>query len=359
MLNNILNQMDEVLLKMRYLQRRRLERKEFHKCVSGNSLTYEQKKEIHDFWGRYASIDEIFHEFYYEKTGVFSPKYIPDELWYTYIDAYYNDKNEAKAFDNKCYYDRYFPDVQMPRTVARRINGCWMNQRYERISNIEEYLNSRKDEVFIKEAIESCGGHGVHCYGIDELDKALLFLKSVDTDVIIQETLHQSERIKALNPSSVNTVRVLSLLEDGEVTVLSKILRMGITTARVDNASSGGITCGITNDGYLKKVAYSAKGEKYEIHPFSNIAFEHYAIPAIDDIERLTKQLHPTMGRFGIISWDWAVDESNKPVLIEVNLSNGELDFHQLNNGPLFGNRTEEIMKRVFEKKVICKSSIV
>lgn len=46
MLNNILNQMDEVLLKMRYLQRRRLERKEFHKCVSGNSLTYEQKKKF-------------------------------------------------------------------------------------------------------------------------------------------------------------------------------------------------------------------------------------------------------------------------------------------------------------------------
>ena len=53
---------------------------------------------------------------------------------------------------------------------------------------------------------------------------------------------------------------------------------------------------------------------------------------------------------FRMVSWDVAIDESDEPVLIKVNLSDGELDFHQLNNGPLFGEDTDEILREVFHK---------
>ena len=88
MLNDVLNKMDVVLLKLRYIQRMRLERKEFHKCISSESkMTQKQKQDIRRVWGKYAKTDLVFHEFYYEKTGVFSPFYVPDDLWYTYIDG--------------------------------------------------------------------------------------------------------------------------------------------------------------------------------------------------------------------------------------------------------------------------------
>jgi hypothetical protein len=48
------------------------------------------------------------------------------------------------------------------------------------------------------------------------------------------------------------------------------------------------------------------------------------------------------------VSWDIAFDEQENPVLIEANLKDGELDFHQLNNGPLFGDDTEKILDEVF-----------
>ena len=50
-----------------------------------------------------------------------------------------------------------------------------------------------------------------------------------------------------------------------------------------------------------------------------------------------------------MISWDFAVDESGEPVLIEMNINYGELDFHQLCNGPIFGDQTKEIVKEVIE----------
>ena len=47
------------------------------------------------------------------------------------------------------------------------------------------------------------------------------------------------------------------------------------------------------------------------------------------------------------MSWDFAIDGNEEPVLIDVNLRYGEIDFHQFNNGPVFRSDTEEILAEV------------
>ena len=66
-------------------------------------------------------------------------------------------------------------------------------------------------------------------------------IQSSQDDIVIQEELHQHEALRKLNESSVNTVRVLSLLKRDGVKIYSLILRMGINGSKVDNACSGGI----------------------------------------------------------------------------------------------------------------------
>ena len=51
-----------------------------------------------------------------------------------------------------------------------------------------------------------------------------------------------------------------------------------------------------------------------------------------------------------MISWDFAIDELANPVLIEVNLSYGGVDVHQMSNGPVFGEMTADILDEVFKK---------
>ena len=141
------------------------------------------------------------------------------------------------------------------------------------------------------------------------------------------------------------------LRKDGSVKILSSILRMGVGDSKVDNASSGGISVGIKENGQLKNVAYSNTGIRYDVHPSSNVHFEEVTIPNFEQMKELVIKLQSRFPYFRLISWDLAVDDNNEPLLIEANLCDGELDFHQLNNGPIFGEDTEAILQEVFTHK--------
>lgn len=160
----------------------------------------------------------------------------------------------------------------------------------------------------------------------------------------------QHKTLSEIHPSSVNTLRVMSLLMNGKVNILSTVLRMGVNGNKVDNASAGGITCGVLENGQLKNVAYSADGVKYDKHP-QGYVFSDCVIPNYEKVIQMVKTCHERMGHFRLVSWDIAIGKDAEPILIEANLRNGECDFHQYNNGPLFGELTEQVLNEVFGKR--------
>ena len=337
---------------MRYFWRR-----EFKAKTEKRVLTREQERSARRFFEPFVGkkIDLLYHDFYTKNTGVFRADYIPDDIYYAYIDPFYNDWEAAKTLDNKCYYRMLLSDVQQPELIALRMNGYWYVEengvlRHSEEEDVFRLLHGK--ESFIKAATNSEGGHGVvYLHGREEDHKLKEAIHSVWGDAVVQSALKQHSTLSSINSSSVNTIRVLSFLDkEGNVRIISAILRIGVGGSKVDNASSGGITCGITDDGKLKKYAFSAKGDKFDCHPDSGISFEGIEIPQFTEIRRIVERTHLRFSHFRLLSWDFAVSENNEPVLIEVNLHYGELDFHQLNNGPLFGENTREILEEVFSK---------
>lgn len=69
-------------------------------------LTKEQQKEIKTFYKRYHHTSTAAHQFYSGATGIYSHYYIPDGLWYGYIEPFYNPRSRAKSLDNKVLYNR-------------------------------------------------------------------------------------------------------------------------------------------------------------------------------------------------------------------------------------------------------------
>ncbi len=319
-----------------------------------NSLTNEQKKIVKEFYSDYCKVSTDFHCFYTEKTGVFSEKYIPDDVYFNRVNTYFNDKNLAKVIDNKCYYSLFFPELRQPDKLAERKGGCWFVEK--QMVTLEQTVDvlCKEPAIFIKAATSSCGGRGINYVDKKECQDYRKCIKEgiehVKGDIIVQKPIIQHSDFGKLNESSVNTLRILSILRNGEVKIYSSIVRIGVAGSKVDNACSGGMSVGITEEGKLKEYAYYSDGDKIARHPSSGFVFKDYQLPSFDKAMEMVKKAHFCLPHFKMISWDIAIDEDGEPVLIEVNLTYGEISFHQFNNGPLFGEDTREILDEVFGK---------
>lgn len=323
--------------------------------VTSLKLTKSQLKEIKSFYKPYFKLNTTFHSFYTEKTGKFDVNYIPEDIWYTSIDRFYNNRDKAIVLDHKSYYERMFPSniIKQAKTIVHRINGFWYDSSMKMISKTEvDEIIKEEEELFVKVASESCGGHGVfHITNKEDILREFNKVTDNNVDIIVQHAIKQHQELNKVGKSAVNTVRVLSMLTDKGVKIYSTILRMGIGNAKVDNASSGGITCGIKENGQLKDVAYTMLGKKFDCHPTTKVKFSEVTVPSYDKILDAIKKLHPSIPSFRMVSWDVAIDENAEPVLVEANLCMGQLDFHQLNNGPIFKEDTKKILDEVFNKK--------
>ena len=319
-----------------------------------DALTKEQIKEVKEFYKPYRIPSMVFHRFFTEKTGEFHPNYLAKDI-YVYVDTFYNDLRAAKQIDNKCYYDVFFNKFPQPYLIAKRMNNIWLDHDGKVVDThtLRTILLAEKEGIFVKEAQVSAGGYGVlYINDIEtEYDKFVAFTAQYTTDIVIQRKLTQHADCARFNESSVNTLRIYSILrKTGEVKIYSSVLRIGVGDSKVDNYSSGGVSCGIHSDGTLRKYAYNKLGNRITEHPTSHVVFEGCKIPSWEAAVDLVKRAHPTIPHFRSVSWDIAIVENGEPVLIEANLCRGGVDLLQLCNGPLFGEDTTMILDEVFGK---------
>lgn len=320
--------------------------KRLDKLPAKLALKEEEVQQINSFYKKYGfeNVPLDFHRFYKSVTGRFDVRFLPETIYYRAIDHFYNNWDMAKFLDNKTFYQWFFSDAPQPVTIGRRMNGFWYDHNSKIVSADDIIRTIGSEGCFCKIATESYGGRGVKfCNTTTSIEE---FIKATDNDIIIQQPLKQHELLASISPSSINTLRFITLLrKSGEVKIYSTILRMGIGDSKVDNATSGGITVGVDATGKLNKYAYSVTGNKYQKHPTSGFVFDGKVIPGIEKARNLVLKQARLIPHFRLVSWDVAIDPEGTPILIEANLCDGELDFHQINNGPLFGNDTEEILR--------------
>jgi hypothetical protein len=310
------------------------------------------KKEVLAYWQSYTTrFDKNWHHYYDLHTGKQDPRFIPDDLYFTTIDRYLNRRDLARGLKDKNYTPLFFPEIQQPKVVVRRMNGEWMDEAYGFLTK-EEVLRcaSEHEQLILKPTIVSGGGTGIQFWksedGLEELDR---LMDSMSRNLVVQEVIEQHESMNRLHAASINTVRIMSFVDQGSVHILSSVLRMGIDGNRVDNAHAGGISAGIFSDGRLKPRAFTETGKQFNVHP-QGARFEECVIPNFRKILSLVRSMHRKLTHSRLVSWDIAIGKDGAPILVESNLYHGAIDLLQLNNGPLFGELTERVLKEVFGK---------
>ena len=74
---------------------------------------------------------------------------------------------------------------------------------------------------------------------------------------MVQDFIYQHRAMSILNPTSVNTIRIISTRWNQKTCILAAMVRIGVDEQLVDNASSGGTFVGINvAEGTLMKYGY-------------------------------------------------------------------------------------------------------
>ncbi|NHF61538.1 hypothetical protein FK220_019455 [Flavobacteriaceae bacterium TP-CH-4] len=304
-------------------------------------LTNTEIEEIHLYFNGYdlQNISTQWHQFYSNCNGKFSAAYLPENIFYIEMEPRLNRVSYFPSLTDKNLLEKLFPTVQQPETVVKNINGCFYGNG--QVIELETALSlcDIGKRLIIKPTLESGGGKNVSLFtsdnGITDAGQRLKQLfAEYGKDFIVQKVVPQHEVLKALNPSSLNTLRIMTYLEDGAVHILSTIVRIGRKGSYTDNGTTGGISCGIQNNGQFNDVGYQLSGDRF-YETDSGIRFKDMKLSFMKKISSTVVKLHHEAPFFKLISWDLAIDESEQIVLIEYNVMGQGINSHQLNNGPV------------------------
>lgn len=316
------------------------------------NLTTSQQSEIKTFYKKLGigKINTSWHKFYYCNNGHFSAAYVPENIFYLYIEPKLNNEIYTSALSDKNLLDRLFIDIKQPETIFKNMNGFLYHQNeLIEITEAIEMCNSA-GTLFIKPTTDTRGGQNVSAFScengiINHQEKKVKELFAIyEKNYIVQKKVQQHESMIVLNPTSLNTFRVMSYLHEKEVTIISTIVRIGREGSITDNMATGGISCGVQNDGSLNKVGFLSTGERI-LTTDSGVKFAETKLPFVEKMKLIVKKLHKTSPFFKIISWDLALDNIGDVVLIEYNVNSQGINSHQLSNGPVLSPLLYEIYK--------------
>lgn len=320
-------------------------------------LTKGQEADIKAYFKKHfdRNIPTYWHQYFYSRNGIYSEKYIPTSIYSSSIIYNLNNYQFSLAYVDKGFYDTLFPDVNRPQTFVKNVNGLFYDDRnaiskdeaIERCSNLKEAV--------IKPTVLGTWGRGVELFHsengfVPELNKSISDLFSYyKKSFIIQSKLEQHPDLARLNPTSVNTIRVLSYRKDNEVVVLYAVIRIGRMGKVVDNETAGGIKADIDlQTGRIKGPAYGSPKEPNMPQTDSGATLDNYQIPSFPQIMDFVKSLHLRLPYFRMIGWDISVDTNGNPVMIEWNRS---AELSQVAHGPAFGEYTEEILYKALHEE--------
>ena len=111
----------------------------------------------------------------------------------------------------------------------------------------------------------------------------------------------------AWNQSSVNTVRVPTILTGKGFHVLGCFMRTGRVGSIIDNAGGGGILAAVDDEsGIVNSDGFSEDGTFHTNHPDSNLHYKGFQVPDWQGLLSIAEAAHRNMSNQRYIAYDFA-----------------------------------------------------
>ena len=193
--------------------------------------------------------------------------------------------------------------------------------KVEGVSDLEAFLIfcQKYNNVFIK-PLGSTKGRGARLFSYSDDEQAKLFFTGLFADGeswMVEERIKQSLSMGQWNVTSVNTIRIPSILREGKFTVIWTRMRMGKKGSIVDNAGAGGIVVNVDPaSGVITSDGIDESFNHFEKHPDSGLVFKGWQVPRWQELLATVEQLHrDVFGRHVYVAWDFALTDEGWVVI--------------------------------------------
>lgn len=270
-------------------------------------------KQCRRYWHCYVRDYYLYYELYNKQIGINEVlDYVPPFFFANYHQEFYQKGLDIVKLSNKFEQYRLLTSrqVRTPQIVCIIQDGRFydIKQKQLNLCDFEDY--EKKQKLFVK-PVDSMGGYGIVVMdSFAELDSKVLDLKSSMT-YIVQRGIIQRSDFSRINPSSVNTLRVIVHEDEQRERMVIKIciLRMGRNNAVVDNSAQGGLSIGVNvMDGTFADFATTEHGGgKYQAHPDTGFVFKGNKIEGWNLIKKQVEEYASRLIDFRDVALDVAV----------------------------------------------------
>lgn len=237
-------------------------------------------------------------------------------------DTYLTRVRNKKIMDlmnDPAFSDEFDDKLRFNKTFAAYLGRKTLNGETATEEELAEFLRGQ-EAIFAKINHGDCG-RGVEKLYVKDFDSPADMLAYIREHglVVLEHVLPQHEDMARLHPSSVNTMRILTDLVDGQVHIAYITVKMGRGSGVCDNSGQGGILCRVDpQSGKIISPATDDYFNVYEKHPDTGIVLQGYQLPMVDRAVAMAKEAALVFPQVGHVGWDMAITPTG-PAIIEGN----------------------------------------
>lgn len=290
-------------------------------------------------------------------TGKIDARFVPSTVYYGVIERVLNNCNKSSmGIEDKNIMALYVPREFRANCILRYSRGCFFDDGFIPLSRADamKILMSYDGDVIGKIAEGSFGGHSVELFQSDVGGRKIGKRHELTVDwivenvnsYVVQERLIQEPKVKQLNPTSVNTCRLMVYRRpwSGEAQVGASMLRVGRGDGIVDNISSGGMSMGVNIDGIVSPQGFSADFGLLKFQAEQSMGSNGFQVPGFREMCQTAVGVARKVPDFNVLGFDVILRSNGIPCIVEINATSlCAIEVQQ--SGPMFGSDTEQMIE--------------
>jgi len=278
---------------------------------------------------------------------------------------YYKTKAEAKKFISRAdrihihklcsidEYRRFFYNKSLfNKTFSEFVHRDYLDMKEASYDEFREFF--QKNSKFFAKPMAGQQGQGAEIISVAE-DMNKIYEKLKYEHYMIEELVHQHPDIASLNPDTLNTIRIFTLLTiDNEPIIPYAGIRIGRKGYVIDNVSAGGLGAKINIEtGKIETEGVDMFRDRYAVHPDTQAAIKDFQIPHWDKVKETVKAAAFVVPQVRYVGWDVAVTDKGTIEIIEGNTQPGfrmTQFIDQIGKKPLYEKHIRALEKANWKK---------